>query len=40
MKKRNSRKGDTEALAPVCALEGIEEGIEGKPLPSIKLVSI
>lgn len=40
MKKRNSKKGDTEALAAVCALEGIEEGIEGKPLPSIKLVSI
>jgi cellulose synthase A len=29
IKKRNSRKGDVGASAPVCSLEGIEEGIEG-----------
>lgn len=36
LKKRNSRKGDTGASAPVLALEGIEEGIEGKLLPFSK----
>ncbi|XP_021813286.1 probable cellulose synthase A catalytic subunit 5 [UDP-forming] isoform X2 [Prunus avium] len=39
MKKRNSRKGDTEALAPVCALEGIEEGIEGVEVKNLTLMS-
>lgn len=30
LKKRNSRKADAGGHVPVCALEGIEEGIEGK----------
>ncbi|ONI05299.1 hypothetical protein PRUPE_5G000300 [Prunus persica] len=39
MKKRNSKKGDTEALAAVCALEGIEEGIEGVEVKNLTLMS-
>ncbi|XP_034197682.1 probable cellulose synthase A catalytic subunit 3 [UDP-forming] isoform X2 [Prunus dulcis] len=39
MKKRNSKKGDTVALAAVCALEGIEEGIEGVEVKNLTLMS-
>ncbi|KAK9928563.1 hypothetical protein M0R45_025693 [Rubus argutus] len=38
LKKKNSRKGDTGASAPVLALEGIKEGIEGVEYENLALM--
>ncbi|KAJ9673178.1 hypothetical protein PVL29_023030 [Vitis rotundifolia] len=39
LKKRNSRKADAGGHVPVCALEGIEEGIEGIESENVALMS-